>query len=123
MTRCEFIAFSNTFREVMPKTHMFAPGERRNVEIWVVAGYHRNLLFTDDSFQFARAMRQVQFVLQTDNVGRQAASEGSWARSELHSFISHWLTDPHAFRHAGERRRGRPRGARRSRDSGACVLI
>ena len=44
----------------MPKTHMFAPGERRNVEIWVVAGYHRNLLFTDDSFQFARAMRQVQ---------------------------------------------------------------
>ena len=83
MTRCEFIAFSNTFREVMPKTHMFAPGERRNVEIWVVAGYHRNLLFTDDSFQFARAMRQVQFVLQTDNAGRQTASEGRWAGSEL----------------------------------------
>ena len=67
----------------MPKTHMFAPGERRNVEIWVVAGYHRNLLFTDDSFQFARAMRQVQFVLQTGNAGRQTASEGRWAGSEL----------------------------------------
>ena len=53
------LQMSLSVREVMPKTHMFAPGERRHVEIWVVAGYHRNLLFTDDSFQFARAMREV----------------------------------------------------------------
>merc|ERR1712150_101336 len=46
-------------KEVMTKTHMFAPDERRLVEIWVVAAYHRNLLYTDDSFQFARAMRQI----------------------------------------------------------------